>query len=319
MRISVVVWLVAITPIAASCGGKSPTAPAPTTVPGQGQPTSTIVAVTGNTSMTPGQTTQLGATVTMAGGAILNISSSAQWSSSDESVVRVSAAGIATAAGIGSTDIAAVYQGVRSNTLHVAVVRPDPALTLSGTIRQAGNGRSLGGVTVNVRAGPTALTDDSGRYSIAVAANSTVFLTFSKDGFEPSNARVLFNQSGETTVDATLQPPIAISAGAVLDGTLFLDDPLYQLPTIDGDEYFCSPCKVVRVTATAEGLFDVHLSDSSDDLLRIFISDGQCASTCTPEPPIHVTAGQEIKVYVGPKGHLPDSLRFQLITSQRQE
>jgi Carboxypeptidase regulatory-like domain len=316
MRISIVIRLAAITAVVVSCG-KTPTTP--TNVRSQPQPTTRTVAVAGSASLTPGQTSHLTATATLTDGSIVNVSTSAQWSSSDESIVRVSAAGVATAGGIGDADIAAVYQGVRSNVLPVAVRRPDPALTVSGTIHEAGGGRPLSGVTVKVYFGPTALTDDNGRYSLEVPANSGAFLTFSKDGFEPSNARVIFQKSGETTVDATLQPSIAISAGEVLNGTLFPDDPLYQLPTIDGDEYFCSPCKVVRVTTTADGLLDVHLSDSSDDLLRIYVSDGKCTNTCLPEPPLHVTSGQDIKVYVGPKGYVIDPLRFQLITLQRQE
>ena len=317
MRIAPLIRLVALTATAVSCG-KTPTTP--TSVSGQPQPTTRTVIVAGTASLIPGQTSQLTATATLTDGSIVNVSAAAQWGSSNESVVRVSAAGVATAADIGSADVSAVYQGVRSNALSVAVRRPDPALTISGTVHEAGNGRPLGGATVNVRLGPSALTDDRGHYSIEVAVDSGAFLTFSKDGFEPSNARVIFRASGEITVDATLQPPIAISAGEVLDSALFGDDPLYQLPTVDGDEYFCAPCKAIRVIARADGLLDIHLSDSSDDLLRLLVSDGKCTNTCTPAPPIHVMAGQEILVYVTPRSYyLSDPTPFQVITSLLKE
>src|ERR1700681_5034594 len=95
----------------AGCGSKtSPTSP---TV---GPPTVTAVTVKGNAALTaPGQTSQLTLEATLSDGSKKDVTSTAQWHSTNTNVVTVSAAGLATAVDFGKASIQGLVAGANGS------------------------------------------------------------------------------------------------------------------------------------------------------------------------------------------------------------
>jgi hypothetical protein len=97
--------------------------------PGPGpSPTVNSVAVTGTTSLAPGQTAPFTATATLSNGTTQVVTTTSSWSSTNTGIASVSAAGVVTAVAPGSTDIRAVYQNV-TGSVSVQVSAPAPTTT----------------------------------------------------------------------------------------------------------------------------------------------------------------------------------------------
>jgi hypothetical protein len=80
-------------------------------------PTLTVssVAVTGNLTLTQGQTSQLIATATLSNGTSQDVTAMSTWTSSQPAVASVSSGGLVTAVSVGSANITATYQNVSSS------------------------------------------------------------------------------------------------------------------------------------------------------------------------------------------------------------
>src|SRR5207302_7183948 len=74
-------------------------------------------------SIAKGATTQFTATGTFSDGSTQNLTTSVAWASSNASAATISASGLATGTGIGSTNITAAQSGVTSNTLVLKIGR----------------------------------------------------------------------------------------------------------------------------------------------------------------------------------------------------
>src|SRR5947207_11246169 len=111
-RARLIVPLVVIPASVGGCGSHAPSAPTPLSI--------TAVAVTGTSVLDVGQTAQLTATATMSDGSNQNVTAAATWTSSNATVLAVSAAGVATAGNAGDVDVRVTYQAVVA-IFHVAV------------------------------------------------------------------------------------------------------------------------------------------------------------------------------------------------------
>ena len=107
-RRSLVATVASLALLTASCGGKTPTAPAITT-------SGVAVATAGNasTTMRAGDTRQLIATATRSDGATTDVTSTATWQSSATSIAAVSSSGLMTGVSEGNAEISATYNGAR--------------------------------------------------------------------------------------------------------------------------------------------------------------------------------------------------------------
>jgi hypothetical protein len=100
-------------------GGTGPTPPPP--------PKLTSVSLTGNPSVTVGQTTTLTATANFSDTSTQNVTTSATWASSNANIASVSV-GVVTGQAAGSANITATFQGVMSAPQAIQVTAPVPAV-----------------------------------------------------------------------------------------------------------------------------------------------------------------------------------------------
>ena len=148
-------FCVAATIALAACGGgsgsSSPAAPTPAPAPAPAAPTVTALTVTGpgcvagvvgteqlQTLCTaeerrPGDTLQLTATATLSDSTTQDVSSQAQWTSTNQNVATVNASGLVTLLATGESDVVAAYQGKSAGH----TVRTKLKLRYSGTTSQA--------------------------------------------------------------------------------------------------------------------------------------------------------------------------------------
>ncbi|MGH9350290.1 MAG: Ig-like domain-containing protein [Vicinamibacterales bacterium] len=111
--------LVVIALVAAACAGESDRMPSPS-------PMVTGLTIAGVTMpVRVGQSVQLTATATLAGGTTRPVTDVATWQSSDPRVVTV-ARGLVTAVAVGTTTIAATYQGATGSTTVFVFAQPPP-------------------------------------------------------------------------------------------------------------------------------------------------------------------------------------------------
>src|ERR1700731_541790 len=97
----------------AGCGSNS--TPTPTGPTASAGPSVTALIVKGNAALTaPGQTTQLTLEATLSDGSKKDVTSTAQWHSTNTNVVTVSAAGLATAVDFGKAIVWGVTAGYKN-------------------------------------------------------------------------------------------------------------------------------------------------------------------------------------------------------------
>jgi ABC-type molybdate transport system substrate-binding protein len=104
------------------------------------------------------------ATVTRADGTTSNVSTRADWQSSDTAVVRVSAVGLVTALAYGAADVTATYQSA-TNTMSVRVI-PPPQLGVNSIGEGALSSPIVCEIAVFSQAGRTANGDDFGEWRL---------------------------------------------------------------------------------------------------------------------------------------------------------
>jgi hypothetical protein len=183
----------------AACGSDSntpaspnaPTAPAARTISSL-----TLAGPAFEAPVLPEQTRQFTATAQYSDGTSQDLTASATWSSSNESVATVTA-GRVKAVGNGEATITARVTTVTpaaEGTLKVSLNVP-PAIAVTGLVREAppNSGRPVAGARVEVTGvdavSRTAITDAAGAYSVpGVRAPFSVRVT--KDGYDPLDQRV---------------------------------------------------------------------------------------------------------------------------------
>jgi hypothetical protein len=165
-----------------SCGSETPNQPTPLP-PLPPTPVSlSRVDVRAPDSIELQRSTQLSATAVRSDGSTEDVSSQAQWTSSNSSVVRISASGEATALRSGEVTISARYQ-IRTGSASV-VALPAGTHKLTGTVTE--EGRAVDGVLVTVISGTgsglSTITGGGGRFTLFGVAGH-VTLQAKKEGY----------------------------------------------------------------------------------------------------------------------------------------
>jgi len=157
----------------------SPTAP--------GSPAVTTVAITSAT-LTP-SSVQLTAVAQLNDGATKDVTTSAQWDSTNTTIAVVSSSGLVTAIAAGDVDIHATYQSVvASARVHLAAPDGPSTFVLSGIVREViPNARALGNARIAITAGPDYGTiiasDGSGAFRFTHLSRGVISVEASSDGY----------------------------------------------------------------------------------------------------------------------------------------
>jgi hypothetical protein len=157
----------------ASCGD-NPTAPSPAPNPSVTPPTVTVVGLEleAPESIAPGSSAQLTVRERKSDGSSEDVTSRAQWSSTETRAIQVDASGVASALAAGESRITARFNN-RTAT-NVVLALPPGTYRLTGRISDAGT--PLGGVTLQViegtGQGATAVSNSGGGYGLYGVAGS---------------------------------------------------------------------------------------------------------------------------------------------------
>ena len=179
--------------------------------------------------------------------------------------------------------------------------------TLSGTVRDSETGAPVAGVEVTIGRGLTVITDEAGRYAFASKCerdcNSAGYTYFegSQVGFE--------DRFGDG--DVRLQRMVRAEAGESVAGILFPE----ETSLVPGYEDNCrTPCKIIRVALTRDGIFNAQLSgDNPEPLLWPRLETP--TRTVDPARAVHVRARDDLIVVVYAESVLPRPRQFELGTS----
>jgi hypothetical protein len=179
-----------------------------------------IAITTSNTSIAKGTTDQFSATGTFSDGTTQNLTGSVAWNTSNASVVTISANGLTTGTGVGSSNITATQSGVASNTIALTVtlatlqsisVTASTASIAKGTTDQfSAVGTFSDGTTQNLTSSAT--WNSSNTAAAAINANGLA------KGAGVGSSNIAAAQDGVTsnaialTVTAAILQSIAIAA-----------------------------------------------------------------------------------------------------------
>jgi len=161
-----------------------------------------------------GASSQFTATANFSNGTTQNVTSAANWQSSNAAIGTVSSTGVVTAVAPGEFDIHATYQNVAGAT-HVVVAGAN--FTLLGVVTEAASHRSVDGASVSVldgvNAGRSTTTDGNGYYSLGALRASSFSLEARKAGYVVANNPI--GLTGDMRFDfsmtLTAPPPAAAS------------------------------------------------------------------------------------------------------------
>src|SRR5207248_3443552 len=158
-----------------------------------------------NTSIAKGPTTQFTATGTFSDGSTQNLTTSVAWASSNASAATISASGLATGTGIGSTNITVTQSGVTSNTLVLTVT----AATLQSI--------SISAASTSIAKGTTTQFAATGNFSDGSTQNLTTSVAWAS-----SNASVASIATGLATALGIGSTNITATQSSVTSNTLVL-------------------------------------------------------------------------------------------------
>jgi len=266
-RTSRCVLILTLVPVFASCGHSSE-APTSPTVTSNATATLTIG---GNLALTIHQTSQLSATLPLPDGTARDVTAEAQWHSTNPAVATITPGGLLTAAGLGATEIDAVYQKARSPVVKVSVTLDPRGYTVSGIVRETG-GEPVVGARVTCCHGTfnddkVATTDARGRYSIDSVSGNTQFGVY-----PPNNSHEEFkvfpvSVTTDTALDVTLSRRLEIQAGENVSSSVAWDDTFPWL----GCE---GPCRIITILGPGDaGTLRARLEWNSPDRLALLIAD----------------------------------------------
>lgn len=185
--------------ILTGCGSGAAPSPTPTPTPSSSAIKVTDLRVDGPASLPPGEAAQFTATAKFADGSTRDVTAEATWTSADESVIAVTAAGHATARSTGTAEVQAAFSTI-SNTREVIVV-PAGRYRLPVYVGEEQATVPIDGVRVEVISGAAAglasTTDWDGRAAL-YGVTEDAQLRISKDGYEPrvQSVHVVNNYSG---------------------------------------------------------------------------------------------------------------------------
>jgi hypothetical protein len=179
--------LVIVAACMVACGSSSPTTPTPT------PPSVTLTGVKVTAASPLAMTFQLIATARFSDGTTRDVTSAAQWASSNPALATVAPTGMVTVAGSGEVELRATYQTVTDSLRLAVVLAPQPTVKLSGVVREVKpNEHPMAGVRVDITAGLDAgkfvISDRSGNYQFTGLTQGKITITATMTGYEPWQA-----------------------------------------------------------------------------------------------------------------------------------
>lgn len=183
----------------AACSG-SETSPSPPPAPGPGPtptPTPTVTSVAVTSARMSASTYQLRAEARLSDGATRDVTSAADWQSSNTAIARIAPGGTLTALHDGTVEVRATYENVTGSTSLTLAL---PFFSVSGLITEAApSSKVLEGVRVNVTAGSNegefTYSDDRGLFTLNGLLAGTVELSVTRDGYQPWSQRFTLDQN----------------------------------------------------------------------------------------------------------------------------
>jgi len=194
-----------------ACSGNSP---ASVSAPSSSGVSSVTVSQVSATS----RSLQLSAMARFTDGTTRDVTTTAQWDTSNPSLATVTNAGVVTLVGAGDVEVRATYQSV-SGTLRL-MTRPEVVLTLWGVVREVQpNQHPLAGARVEIvdgeNAGRVAVSDQSGGYVFTGLSLGRASLVVTLDGYQTWRLNNL-PLPGNTLQDPWLVPVPPRNAEGVL-------------------------------------------------------------------------------------------------------
>jgi hypothetical protein len=206
-----VVFLVVLAVLPA-CDDKAPTRPSPPAEPPAPAPVRlTRLEITGPDTVPPGESAQYSVKAYWSDGSAREVTSEAQWRTSDPSVLSVSPTGLATGHARGNTFIEAGAAGSFSSK--EVIVLPAGLYRLIGTVRDAGlvvSGARVE-VTAGIGRGLVATTSFGGYVLMGVAGEVEIRVT--RNGFQEQRQNLLVTTHQTLNFDLVLSQPRADVAG----------------------------------------------------------------------------------------------------------
>jgi hypothetical protein len=304
------------------CGdNRSPAAPPPP------PPSLTVknLMIDGNTALTAiGQTSQLTARATFSDGTVKDVTSATQWTSTQPSVITISAKGLVTVVQLGRSDILASYSGQLASVVMLAT-QPG-TFVVTGRVREPGQGggNGIGGGpglasvrVLDTLSGSSTMTNGVGDFSLG-GLTSAAHLRFEKDAYESVEMDPILNQE----IYLPMQRIVRVTAG----------DTVTPVPLVSNDmDYLigpgarCFPCRLIRVVVPANGTLHLHLTWSQPQFALDLWAGGQQflrsdSNSVEVDADVPVSAG-ELIVYTGrlsPLGEGTGKASFMLATSLTQ-
>jgi hypothetical protein len=252
----------------------------------------TAVAVSGTGAFTAiGETGQLTAVATFSDGTTRDVTTEAQWRSTDPSIFDVSTAGVVRVVAFGRATVQALY-GARSGQLQVFANAPGTFLAF-GRVREPGQGGIAGVRVLDPQSGRSILTSSSaeaGSFALPGLTNSR--LMFDKDGYESREHEVQPNAAA----DVALQRIIRLTVGGTVTPADLAPHDMSYLVGADR----CEPCRLIRVAVPAAGMLRLSLKWSESRTMLNLWANGRIFQGTYPELTADVPVGTgELVVHVG--------------------
>jgi hypothetical protein len=298
--------------IAAGCGSHStpvtPVTPTPTPAPVVTRVLQ--IKLTGTLALTAvGQTSQLTVTAVSSDGTSKDVTTDAQWISSNRSIATVSADGVLTAVHLGATSVQARYFDKKTVVGFAAAgtvtVTPPGTFAAEGESRWPGNGPLPNVLVTETLSHQSTITNADGLFSFGGLTTTTAFyfhLHLSKEGFEPVERDVAPPSGGLISVytgGVPMQRVVRVTAGQVISS-----DPLHNYdvayPMPGGQS--CQPCRLIHVDVLSNGTLHLQLTWSSvPPDFELWVNGqrfGKSSIKLEVDADVAVSAG-ELIVYVG--------------------
>ncbi len=234
-------------------------------------PVATVSVVAPDSSLTPGSVVQGTVVARDAANTVLSLAGrTVAWSSSATGVATVSASGLITAVGPGSTTIGVTVDGVGPATFTLSVAptpvasvsatAPDSSLT-TGTVVQgtvvardgAGNALPLAGRTVVWSSSATGVATVSAAGVISAVAPGTATIAVTVDGVGPATIPLSVTAVSVASVSVTA-PDSSVTPGTVVQGTVVARDGAGNALALAGRNVIWSSSVAGVATVSASGL-----------------------------------------------------------------
>ena len=199
-----------------ACSGNdaapSPTpTPTPTPTPPTGPAVTTVVVTSSQTSPT---SYQLKADARLTDGNSRDVTSTAQWQSSDPAIAQVSPTGVMTAVGTGHVDVRATYENV-TGSMGFAVIMPPTAnkFSLMGYVSEAPPVSKLfQGIKITITSGPDAgqftYSNEMGFFQFFHLTAGVVTLAVDHAGYQPWGQTIRLDEDVNWPIVLYPIPPV---------------------------------------------------------------------------------------------------------------